>query len=202
MECIVNQSGLDEAKHRLMARLRPPMFPVGAAGDWKAVETQLGVQLPADYKWYIETYGLGYVCDLLMVISPFPSGRNLSDFNSWAALNMQRCADTGYLQPHSYSYYPSQGGLLAFAKTLDYNWLFWETAGAADVWRIVVLCQAPQRLIKSEYNSIVELLLALLELRVAIEPGSPISEGSFEEPQDFIPYDQSKHGEIVPKAEE
>lgn len=44
---------------RLCELVPPPVNPVYHQGDWEAVESQLGLALPADYKLLIERYGRG-----------------------------------------------------------------------------------------------------------------------------------------------
>jgi SUKH superfamily protein len=62
-----------------MVRLiAPPTAPVDAHGDWTAVERELGVRLPDDYKWLVSTYGWGEFRDFLNLPTPFGTNRHRS----------------------------------------------------------------------------------------------------------------------------
>ena len=61
--------------------LPPPQTPVENQGDWTNVEQQLGMPLPADYKWFISTYGTGSICAAFInVLNPFAANRYLERF--------------------------------------------------------------------------------------------------------------------------
>ena len=47
-----------------------PLPPSGQSKDWDAVSREVGTELPADYKQFIETFGGGYVDRHLWVLEP------------------------------------------------------------------------------------------------------------------------------------
>jgi hypothetical protein len=57
------------AADELLALVAPPEDPPPPP-DWEAVERDLGVRLPADYKWLVERYGPGSFGRFLHVLTP------------------------------------------------------------------------------------------------------------------------------------
>jgi hypothetical protein len=53
--------------------------------DWAAVQASLGTALPADYKAYVDTYGLGCVGELFWVLHPAGTPDRLNLGDQWAA---------------------------------------------------------------------------------------------------------------------
>jgi hypothetical protein len=113
-----------------IALVPPPARPV--AVDWPAVERRLGTRLPADYRGYVDTYGLGSVGDLFWVLHPYgrPDRLNLAD--QWAA-------EPGpLLTPPPYPVGQVPGGLLPCAVDEDAGVLHWHAAGPdPDRWTVV-----------------------------------------------------------------
>jgi hypothetical protein len=113
----------------------PPAVPHGATGDWDAVESELGLALPADFKAAIELYGAGYFAEFITLLTPFgpdllrPLARRLlTDEQSFRAAHPDRCP---------YPFYPEFGGLLPWAGTDNGDRLCWLTAGEPDTWTTV-----------------------------------------------------------------
>ena len=59
-----------EALTRLMPPPDEPLDP-GEPDAWPAIERQLGLRLPSDYKALISTYGSGAIADFINVFNPF-----------------------------------------------------------------------------------------------------------------------------------
>jgi hypothetical protein len=49
----------NDSLNRLCQLAAPPKDPVCNNGDWRVVETELAIELPADYKQLIDTFGQG-----------------------------------------------------------------------------------------------------------------------------------------------
>lgn len=118
----------------------PPAEPADAVGDWTAVETALGLVLPADYKALVSQYGSGRFHDVSL-LTPFdrrPEG--------WADLVAagERLLDDHesfreeFPEAFPYPLYPEPGGILPWAVDGNGVQLCWLTGGDADQWPVVV----------------------------------------------------------------
>jgi len=101
-------------------------------GDWKGVEKKLGVELPADYKQFIEQYGAGNLGDFIHIWSPFAK-------NPGSELLVQSKKEVDALKglKHTkipYPIHPAKKGLLPWGRTDNSDILMWRT----DNWHVVV----------------------------------------------------------------
>jgi hypothetical protein len=146
---------LPELFATLLELAPPPADPVdpGSPEEWSRVEDALGIALPADYKWLIDTYGSGDFGDLLVVMNPFaPSGgmNLLCQINFEVAEQMGlMCSDIPILMTYQegreelipeqcpFPTYPEPGGLLPVAGDTNGDNLFWLTEGHPDQWSLV-----------------------------------------------------------------
>lgn len=65
--------------------LVPPPAQAPAPVDWAAVQGALGTGLPADYRAYVDTYGLGCVNELFWVLHPHGTPDRLNLADQWVA---------------------------------------------------------------------------------------------------------------------
>jgi hypothetical protein len=124
----------------LLTVMPPPMRPAEApvAEDWRAVEVQLGVALPEDYKHFIQKYGTGKISDFLWIFSPFTTRENL---NLHSQIEVQRAVLDelrSFGEPIPYDYFPIAGGLLPFGMSANGDVLFWKTCASSEQWPVVV----------------------------------------------------------------
>ncbi|MBO1330661.1 hypothetical protein J3486_05240 [Streptomyces sp. VRA16 Mangrove soil] len=108
----------DTVRARLTRLAPPPVAPVDARGDWRAVEDTLGTRLPADYRWLVETYGWGEFADVLYLRTPFGT----SPYN-----HVDR------FRPDT-----APGPLLVWGGSIDADRLCWLVSGAPADWPVVV----------------------------------------------------------------
>jgi hypothetical protein len=55
-----------------LVRLVPrPDSPIDATGDWERVETDLGLELPPDFKMLVHRYGRGQFRSFITPLNPF-----------------------------------------------------------------------------------------------------------------------------------
>jgi SMI1-KNR4 cell-wall len=129
---------MKEDKDLLLAASPPPAVPVdpGAPDGWIAVEHQLGVDLPRDYKWLINTYGSGDFCDLLVVLNPFSPRGSMSLLAQVSPILEQH--RLGGLFNRTFPCFPEEGGLLPVAQDTNGGSLFWLTRGLPDEWQLVL----------------------------------------------------------------
>jgi len=132
--------------------ISPPAQPreVGGSERWRAVEAQLGTQLPKDYGSFIDAFGTGTIDGFMMVFNPFSANRfvNLIErgraeleayvevFQPPPNSPLLTSSTTNTKLPHPV--YPFPGGLLPFAGTDNGEIFFWKTVGAPDQWTTVV----------------------------------------------------------------
>ena len=117
--------------------LVPPPDPPPDPVDWAAVTRRLGTRLPADYRAYVDTYGLGCVGGLFWVLHPdgAPDRLNLAD--QWAAAR-DPAAGARLLTAPPYPLGRVPGGLVPCAVDEDAGLLYWHTGPPdPDRWTVV-----------------------------------------------------------------
>lgn len=106
-------------------RLVPPPAEPPDPVDWTALSQRLGTTLPADYRAYIDLYGLGCVNDLYWVLHPYGTPDRLNLGAQWNA------PDPPLLTPRP-------PGLRPCATDEDAGLLYWDTAAPdPDAWTVV-----------------------------------------------------------------
>jgi hypothetical protein len=108
--------------------------------DWNDVHDELGIELPDDYRAFIEHFGFVRLDDFLMIYSPFaPRGPgNLIDQYS-IDLDAYRAIRTGHEADMPLEPLPLAGGLLPLGRTDNGDQLFWRTAFEPNAWPTVVI---------------------------------------------------------------
>lgn len=110
----------------------------GPAG-WSMVETQLGYNLPNDYKSYIDHFGSGYIDRFIWIYNPFASKPSM---NLSLMVERQRKAlhEIKEQIPDAvpYKIHPEDGGLLACGFTANGDRIYWLTEGREEDWKVVV----------------------------------------------------------------
>lgn len=127
----------------LVRAVPPPAAPFDAFdGPWGAIEDQLGVDLPPDYKDLIRLYGDGRFLAFLSVNVPY-SWSPYIQLVSEARVVSAIFANDPYF-PHPM--WPTPGGLLACGQTDFGDYLMWRTDGPPQDWRMVVWDRGMQTL--------------------------------------------------------
>jgi hypothetical protein len=107
-------------------------------GPWRDVEAKLGTALPADYKAFVQRYGLGFFMEYLWIWTPKAYDRHVRlEQEVPSVLKMFR--EDEYF---SFKLWPEPGGLLPFGVTIDGDYLAWATEGPPESWRVRVLDRA------------------------------------------------------------
>jgi len=119
-------------------RIPPPTSINEPAGDWDSIFTQLGTQLPSDYRRFIDAYGTGYLARFYTVANPFSSNRYVNLFQRLDMIRRSE-ADSTFFPDAGYAFYPEDDGLIPFMLDDNGNDYFWRTMGEPDDWR---LCNA------------------------------------------------------------
>ncbi|WP_410599471.1 SMI1/KNR4 family protein [Amycolatopsis sp. lyj-90] len=116
----------------LVRLITPPENPVGFGGDWQAVEVELGLVLPSDFKELAARYGEGDFDDISL-LSPddlLTSARDL--------LPMAGGFRDEFPEAVPFPLWPEPGGVLEWARTGNGDSLCWLTGGEPDDWTTVV----------------------------------------------------------------
>jgi len=124
----------------LIKAVPPPSEPFWAyKGPWGAIEGEIGVTLPPDYKDYIATYGAGYFMQFMSVFLPKSWTVNLR-LGAQVRLKAGSARDVLLASEEEppYPIWPDPGGLVAFGGTDNGDELFWLTRGAPQDWPVVV----------------------------------------------------------------
>lgn len=133
----------------------PPVSPVQIpdAAQWRALEADLGLVLPPDYKAFLARYGSGGFgsheadgfFDLAYVLSPgAPDDKHDQSAQRW----MRRLTEDIHairqrfpdLVP--YPTRPAEGGLVYAGGTTTQHCFYWRTIGAPQAWTIAA-CDRP-----------------------------------------------------------
>jgi hypothetical protein len=152
----------------LMKILSRPVKPVeaGSSSDWLEIEQDLGINLPQDYKDFINAYGSGQVAEFLWIYNPFSKEYqdSISTALDWVREEREDW-DEEFQGPFPYSIYPDHGGLFPWGRIDNADCLYWQTKGEPDKWTVVVY---EPRGIKFEHfeESMTSFLIKLLSERI------------------------------------
>lgn len=120
--------------HEIVTLLPPPKLPKNNIGDWRAVATDIGIELPRDFKDFTELYGSVKFCDYLFVHTPFPWSQRARSFR--LDIGREYDAIPGGRTNVPYPDFPNTGGLLVAGATDNGDLFSWITEGDPDEWGI------------------------------------------------------------------
>jgi hypothetical protein len=105
------------------------------------VRQALGVELPADYQWFVERYGAGKIDHFLMVLTPGHSNQYVDllqqSRRQGEAITEIREQWPEYRPP--FPAFPAPGGLIAWGISDNGDVCFWRTGDPdPDRWPVVV----------------------------------------------------------------
>jgi hypothetical protein len=117
------------------------------AEDWAVVEESLKLELPADYKLFLSSYGSGIIDDFLFAMSPCSSNKYMRfDWQVPSKSETSRAIRQRLPKEVPFPVYPEPGGLLVWAVTDNGDTLNWLTKGKSNVWPTIVLqARGPKR---------------------------------------------------------
>lgn len=124
-----------EATIALRRLVPPPDGPIRQV-DWQSVEERLGMHLPEDYKWIVESYGPGSFDGFIHVFQPGHEATaiRLEHQVDRARQILSQLRQRGEIMPHD----PSE--LVACGRTDNGDSVYWRGVSNADpqTWTIVV----------------------------------------------------------------
>lgn len=140
---------MDDAAVSKLARLlrADPRGPHQAL-EWERCRSEIGLELPADYRQFTDVFGCGSINDEFGVVSPFDyrlPGSHFKNFSkiltetfegAGSAIAEMREAWPAYFP---YPVFPEAGGLIAWGTNTNGDMCFWETASPdPEKWTVVV----------------------------------------------------------------
>jgi len=125
-----------------------PMLPryTGSAESWLDIETNLGIELPKDFKELIRTYGAGRFADFFAPMNPFYDSKRpgARPYLEWvrARLTGLAAAQREFPEFHApFPIFPAHPGLLPWGFTDNGDTLSWLTdpPNNSQKWPIICL---------------------------------------------------------------
>jgi SUKH superfamily protein len=120
------------AIRNLTAFIPPPPDPRDTDRNWNAVEDELHMCFPKDFRQLIELYGTGEFFAGLLVLNPLNSWCRQEILNQLETLRVMREA-----MELSLVIYPETAGLLPWGRDINGNIFCWLTEGKPDRWSVV-----------------------------------------------------------------
>ena len=139
---------------RLTRIIPSPFAPqeTGTPKSWEKIEQRLGIQLPPDYKAFIDSFGTGSFDDFIIVYNPLAQNEYLNLFYALDTLHQadrqaQLMGDPAWTAVHPFELYPATEGLLPWGCTTPAvslggttnlgDFFFWQVKGAPQTWETV-----------------------------------------------------------------
>lgn len=116
---------------------------VVSIGEWETYNLITGIDLPDDYKSYLNIYGTGIIGGVITPYNPFcrrSSWKPAQTCYTWMreALAIKQLQHDFGRDIFPYPVYPEEGGLLPWGGTDNGDQLFWLTQGHPNNWTVVI----------------------------------------------------------------
>jgi hypothetical protein len=174
----------NDSFERLCQLVSPPQHPLYNRGDWDAVENELELALPDDYKRLIDAFGQG-----TFVGQAFCSGLLISSYLGPARADQRAKGFSAYLHsigPIPYGLYPDKPGLLGFGSYADKDTIAWNTKGTPTDWSIILY--DPESGVHEAHGiGFLEFLIRVLEESSPFHQNGVIRMGNMKGPHTFCP---------------
>lgn len=113
--------------------LLPAPPSVEQVGDWIKIEKEYGIQLPDDYKAFIEAYGSGSIDNFLWIFNPFSENKSInfeaSTYFGKAYQELKAISPSAHRRP----IYPLPGSFFTWAVTDNGDSLFWSIGTNGEI---------------------------------------------------------------------
>lgn len=122
----------------LVRVVTPPDVPlqVDTGRSWRAIQDEIGIDLPDDLRQLATTYGSGRFCKMFMVFNPFAS--TYSQYIKFECDLLNQLMDNEGDQYIPYNVFPYSPGLLPWGSDDNGHTMLWLTDGPAEEWPIVL----------------------------------------------------------------
>jgi len=171
-----------------LARLVPPPLGPVAPPPWHRSKTEFGLELPSDYRAFVDAYGGGELSKaglggpLLSVVTPCNAPSPHSSSAGFPALLEYQLGEAELFGEFDesdwdgpvYPFHPTPGGLVAWGQNMMGDAFFWLTQDPdPDRWPVLMWARGPVTTYRFD-GGIVTFLLALL---AGDHPASALLEG-------------------------
>jgi hypothetical protein len=115
----------------------------GTPKNWEEIEKRLGLQLPQDYKIFVDAYGTGSFGNFIIVYNPFAENEYLNLFYALDTLHQadqktRLLGDPAWTAVHPFELYPAPEGLLPWGCTTNLgDTFFWQIKGHPATWETI-----------------------------------------------------------------
>lgn len=123
---------------KLERLLLPPASSAYTSPDWVKVESEYSIQLPADYKAFVERYGGGSIDDFLWVIDPFSRSPHMNFDKSEYFRESYALMKVDFPQDYPRPPYPTHGSFWPWAFTENGDTLVWVVDDEPDSWPVAL----------------------------------------------------------------
>ncbi len=152
-------------KRERIAQIMPvPSAPIerGSPDRWGPVEALVRTALPDDYKWFINTYGSGYIGSFMYLCNPFSQKTYMHLTTAFDILTAILSVINSFDPEFPYSIFPKPNGLFPFGATKNGDNLCWITTGHPNEWPLFIL-EARTTNFDEYKGTIVDFIIDLLE---------------------------------------
>lgn len=121
----------------IVGLIPPPPAPseVGTLTDWQAVEEELGITFPRDYREFVFAYGSGYLGQFYQVWNPFRGAAFVRHVRLICGYDRDFRRQFPQYSPHPI--YPESPGYLPWGSDDNGNYYGWLTEGPPDQWPVL-----------------------------------------------------------------
>lgn len=128
-------SYIDSLKEILPA----PDIEVGRFNEkWKQIEEKFAIELPVDFKQFIEIYGTGKIDDFVWILNPLSANENLNFDTAKYFIDAYETSKSQFPDDYLRPKYPEDGSFFPWAATENGDSFVWIVSGKPDEWTVAV----------------------------------------------------------------
>lgn len=125
------------ALYDLVSVVAAPEHPVhsGELKKWKAIEQDVGIRFPDEYRAIAEKYGSGeFLSGTLEIANPFDPA-----YGTWLQYELKKLRHAQEDSPEEvpYAVFPDPDGLFPFGRDDNGNRFYWRMSGEPNSWPVI-----------------------------------------------------------------